>query len=302
MGAAPADAAAASAMPSSLTKDAKTVIVDTEHIVFSALLLAEGCIKFVLMLVVFSSLFAFLILTGVALVAIRRAFLWMLPFLIRHGDVVVAGINIMLDLLQVFSVAVIAGIDLAIAAADLFGAGIDVIEPLDFGQLSVEAYKSAMNNIATTCGPYTDVWSVWSLTAAPVLSSHVCPYARAVYPVAGETLTAFEGFVTVESDPYGNNCEVELPPDFAMVCTGMSAGYIILEALVPLLLVCFFFYAAGHALLKIVWAASSMVLYVVIRSTDAVIHILYAAEKEVTSVAAPPEYDFTEKTMLGAGP
>lgn len=244
------------------------VALKLEHIVAGALALAEGCLSFVILLVTFHTLLAIVMLLGGTMVVLRRLFFWMIPALIEWADPIVLVINFQIRLLNAFCDAAIGIFDIIAITDDIFGGSMQAVPPMVWGTLTVSEYKHALKTIATTCVPYTDIWSTWQRAVMPEISPFVCPYARAIYPVTGDVAHRFEGFVTTDPDPYGNNCDVDRVPPYAGVCVGLSAGYVILELLLPLMLLFFFLNAAGGPLKTVLWSATTLVLYLVTNLTE----------------------------------
>lgn len=254
----------AAAVPAAAAfKEASVVAVDVEHIVVSALALAEGAVAFVVFLFTFSSALAFLFGFGVAAIVLRQFFFFLLPLLIRRADVVVGVLNLMINALIAFSDGVILTIDAGIAIGDAFGSSTKPIPPWKFDVVSVSDYKAAMQGIANECQDYTSIPTMWERTFLPPVSDAVCPYVRAAYPVFGRVLDALplRGWLSADPDPYANNCAIEPASPYAPTCVALGSGYIIVEVLLPFLLLCVFIMCDGKALQHVVWHTSTLIIY-----------------------------------------
>ena len=260
---------------------------DVAHVVFSAMGLAEGCVKFAALLLIFSSELMMMIGIGAAMIGLRYWFFYMIPVLIEFAKPIVFILNRMIQGLSAFCTAAVAVVDAGIAVADAFGANKHMV-PLTYWdrQVSVSEYLSAMNAIAVTCRPYTDVWSTWTLAAVPEISQYTCPYARAIYPVFTTAARSMDGIITVSPDPYGNNCHAQAVEPIVPVCITLSSGYIILEFVLPLMLLCLFLWAAGKSLFRMLWALSSLVMFAVVQSTALALSAAETAERIIYELAS----------------
>ena len=258
----------------SAAKEKKRLIEEAkeaEDIVFGIFDVFLGVADFAVVVSVFSSVILFIVAGGAVLVGARLLFFKMIPELIRFADPIVLGINTMLLALDTFS-------DVVSVVIEALSMGVDSVQPLDFDTISVAEYKTTLKEIVLVCTDYNSVGTVWSRMLVPDISQSVCPYVRAVRPVVGSDLDFLDGFVTTNSDPYGNNCDVVRPPEYAGVCVGLASGYIVLEVLLPLLLGCLFLWTTGRSLFKLVWALSGFVLLVTASLIDAVIWVADTGE------------------------
>lgn len=247
---------------------------DVEGIVFGIFDVFLGIVDYGVVLTVFSSFILFIVASGAVLVGARVLFFKMIPALIELADPIVLGINAMILALDAFS-------DTVSVVIEALSFGADTVTPLSFGHLSISKYKRTLKELALECTSYNSVGTVWSQMLVPHISKSVCPYVRAVRPVMGDNLDFLDGFVTTNSDPYGNNCDVVPPPEYAGVCVGLASGYIVLELLLPLLLGCLFFWTTGKSVFKLVWSLSGLVVLLVESAIDGVLRVARLGEKIV---------------------
>ena len=244
------------------------------RVVFGVFDLSVALLDFGLLLSVFASVLLYIVAGGLVLVGARMLFFLLIPALIAAADPIVVAINAFIVALDAFS-AIVSVFILALSA------GTDEVQPLNTQTISVDEYKAFLREVVAECSSYTSLGSIWERMLAPDISTTVCPYVRAVYPTTGNSLRGLQGFITADPDPYGNNCDTDTPPHFASVCVGLGAGYIVLEFLVPLLLICIFLYTSGRSVLRLLWVASELVLFLAFTAVEAVVVAGDSAERAI---------------------
>ena len=232
------------------------------HVVVAALSVAEGIAKFAFLLTVFVWQLIFLLGIGVALVLMREGFMYAIPFLLKHADIIVDIINIGIIALIAFSDAVIFAYDYIAEVVDLFGGKWPVIDPWAFTTLTKSEYKHALTFISTECAPYNALVPIYQTAVLPYVSEYTCPYARLAIPAVGKDFVLqFTDTLTADPSPYENNCDVEFPTTTTLaVCVPLASGYFISEILFPLMIIGLFAWSCFGSIRHCVWSSIQLVI------------------------------------------
>ena len=229
-----------------------------------------------LVFIVFVYAWGLALLVGMALCVFRLVFLASLPVLIVLADPIVAIITAVCDALFLAQTATLFFVNGVIIDSldDIPGVDIPEVSPIfkGFLHLSVAEYKAALRGINRNCYQISDVSDMLYVELPQASSPVLCPQLRALYPVGlGEPLrNSFATFVA-DGNPdlaaQGNNCQEGVHAfdmDWAGVCTGLAAGSMVVEIIVPLILFGVFILAGGSALF-------SLLLYIL----ELAWHLLY---------------------------
>lgn len=227
------------------------------HVVTAALAAAEGVASFVFLLIVFVWQLFFLLGIGLALVLVRELFFYFIPVLIDFAVPIVDVINVAIEALNVFALAIVGGYDALASVVDMFpGANWPIIEPWWTSTISYNEYKDALKFIATQCKPYNALVPIYSRAVLPYISNYTCPYARLAIPAFGrDAVDVFTDTITVSPFPYENNCRATYPSTTTLaVCVPLASGYFIAEILFPLMIIGLFIWSCFGPFRHFAWA------------------------------------------------
>jgi hypothetical protein len=220
---------------------------------------------------------------GVALVVLRWLFLWTAPWMAAHSPIVAFVINAVVDFCRLawlfFAVLEDALSDLLSGVeniADALGADIHVTLPKlqpkfdSTAAVSARQIHEVLTNIVETCHPYDEAWKVIYEVAKAGGSTYACSVVRYVYPVPWLRAIAepvLAPFYDGSADPFTThdaaaNCIAAdaTHPSVSIVCSGIGAGYVVLEVLVPLLLAAIVVVALWKGVKALLYAALEAVV------------------------------------------
>lgn len=228
---------------------------------------ADVATEFPVLLLQNAVVILFLLGAGVTLVVLRGAFLLSLPFIRNHAEIVALFVNIVVSTFEVvvdaFAVvwdgfAGILNVVSTLAGGDLDTPNIPVAfdNPLD-GAVSASDVVGAATYVQEHCAEYDNVYTVGGDAVKLYVSEPVCDVARFMYPV--EWLHGPFALVSPlyfgGADPNGDNCQADNGHTKTMstVCCSIGAGYILLEAVLPLFLAVLLLIAIGKPLARMAW-------------------------------------------------
>jgi hypothetical protein len=212
-------------------------------------ILTAGVIKFAFLLYLYKWVFAFIILGGIALVALRAAIIALMPWLLTHIKIVKDFANSLVD-----------AIDVLRFVTDIEKNAIREIEhfvhlrkhdthiyykPLQ--RVSMAEISQALIEVGTVCTPMNNAFKVAGFMIKESLNQYVCPAVRAVQPTVfagvARTLTSFLVYAPVNPEDGSSSCMPPVPPNHAWFCAAFGSGFILLEIVFPALVVGLFVYA-----------------------------------------------------------
>jgi hypothetical protein len=152
--------------------------------------------------------------------------------------------------------------DVVAKVVNTFGGNLKLLKPWPsqdkfFGGNFIDEVNAA----GTTCQNFSNWESVFSFYAGQATGGSLCPFLRYISPVPWLT-DVFEpllGWLTLNPDPEGENCQSN-GDDW--LCAILGTGFLVLELLVPILIVCLVFTSYKRLLLEIVYIAFDAVEFI----------------------------------------
>jgi hypothetical protein len=152
--------------------------------------------------------------------------------------------------------------DVVARVVNIFGGNLKLLKPWPsqdkfFGGNFIDE----VNDAGTTCQNFSNWESVFSFYAGQATGGSLCPFLRYISPVPWLT-DVFEpllGWLTLNPDPEGENCKSN-GDDW--LCAILGTGFLVLELLVPILIVCLVFTSYKRLLLEIVYIAFDAVEFI----------------------------------------
>jgi hypothetical protein len=209
----------------------------------------------------------FLFAAGTWLILARLAFFLSLPFIRHHSTIIAFLVNAIITVVELIveafeivwdGFASVTNIVSTIFDTDLDVPTIDVKfkNPLD-GTVSAADIVTFVQYVHDVCASYDNVYTVGGDAVKLYVAEPVCDATRFMYPVEWlrKPFAVVSPLYFGSADPNGGNCENNSghAKTLSAVCCGIGAGYIILEAILPLFLVILILIAIGKPLLRIGW-------------------------------------------------
>jgi hypothetical protein len=175
------------------------------------------------------------------LVETRRAFLELIPHLVKHVKLTVDLLNIFIlafDEMELVTEAVWMALKetLKLLTAGKFPKHINtnfrVMQRLSFSET-----RRALTEIALTCTPMDNGPKITSFIIKDTLNRHVCPLVRAAQPtLLGPAAKAATGWLTYNPDPLwgARSCQPPADPGPSWTCTILGVGLVGLDVVLPL--------------------------------------------------------------------
>lgn len=175
---------------------------------------------------------------GVELVVYRALFLRSIPHMLHHLGLVTAIIDTLIFVFTTMEDAVIIIVGIVKDFIHMF----ERSKPKPhfklhkYKLLSTDQIQQALTQTGATCSEYNTMPKIMSFITKQTLSPYVCPVIRATEPtilhkVSNNTL----GWMSYSSDMY-NSDSCQSPPNdnYMWICSGIGAGFVILEVILPL--------------------------------------------------------------------
>lgn len=192
---------------------------------------------------------------GAELVLYRAVFLKLVPEMLRHLKLVTAIVDALILVFTTMENVIVI----------IVGIIKDILSVIPFighhrkAQFTMHAYNilstteiaHGLTELAGTCPAFNSMPKIMSFIVKQTFNPYVCPVIRAMQPtiLSTETHDAL-GWLSYNSDMYdATSCDPPTDDIYMWVCTGLGAGYLLLEIALPLLVLALI----GQPLLKAIF-------------------------------------------------
>lgn len=207
-----------------------------------------------------------LLAAGVGLVLLRQAFFFSAPWILQHTQLVAFLVNALIDFAEI-------AVDAFVIVWDAFADVVNVISALDSSldvpllkvpftdpfssPITAAAVQRGVRYAQEVCATYDNVYTIGGSALKLALASSVCDVARFLHPVAWlqPAVLLLEPLYFGDANPNGGNCDGNEghSQQLSAVCCGLGAGFILLEAVIPIYIGLLLLLCIGKALAVLVW-------------------------------------------------
>lgn len=264
-------------------KSLENITIKSLHVAFDVVL--SVFFKLPSLLLLESMVIVYTIVAGFVLIGVRSIFMAIAPGLAQQSTLVTDIVNLVLIFCQ-------AAFEMLLAVTDFAGDIISAIDDISsvFGGPSIDkprlggnvdfshmytVSKSAVHDflieVVTTCGDYDKAWPVVYHGIKTATHAQACATVRFFTPIPwfADLINFFLApFYDGSADPFNShdspgNCIDSLKDtsSISVMCSGLGAGYIVIEIFLPLLLAIIIVFACGEALFRALDLALTVALF-----------------------------------------